>query len=281
MLGAIIGDMVGSIYEFNNVKRKPRELLRSGCRMTDDSVMTLAVADGVMTAFHGMGREGWMQDAERRARMQGEMCASIRAFGRKYPDVGYGGRFQRWLRSNDSEAYGSWGNGSAMRVSYAAWAAASEAEAAMLAELSARVTHTHPLGIKGAQVVAGCIYRLRQGMGKDELHRYVASYYDMGFTLDEIRASYYFDESCEGTVPQAVMAFLESESFEDALKLAISIGGDSDTLAAIAGSLAEAFWPIPPELAHFALQRLDAFLLDVLRETAEAAHIEHVLRLIR
>lgn len=280
MLGAIIGDIVGSVYEWNNIKRKPRELIRSGCKMTDDSVMTLAVADGVMTGFRGMGREGWMLDEQRRMYMQGEICASVRAFGRKYPDVGYGGRFRHWLRSNDAEPYGSWGNGSAMRVSYAGWVAGSETEAALLAELSARITHNHPLGVKGAQVVAGCIYRLRQGVSKDELHRYAAQYYDMNFTLDEIRPSYYFDESCEGTVPQAVMAFLEGESFEDTLKLAISIGGDSDTLAAIAGSLAEVRFPIPPELARFCCQRLDAFMLDVLRETAEAARLEHVLALL-
>ncbi len=281
MLGAIIGDIVGSIYEFNNIKRKPRELMRSGCKLTDDSVMTLAVADGIVTSFREMGRTGWIQDEQRQASMQAEICASVRAFGSRYPDVGYGGRFRHWLRSGDNAPYGSWGNGSAMRVSYAGWAATSEAEAALLAELSARITHNHPLGIKGAQVVAGCIYRLRQGMSKDELHRYVAQYYDMNFTLDEIRSSYYFDESCEGTVPQAIMAFLEGESFEDTLKLAISIGGDSDTLAAITGSLAEVCYPIQPELAQFCLKKLDAFLLDVLRKTAEAASIEHVLAHLR
>lgn len=266
MVGAMIGDIAGSEYEWANIKHMPGELITARSRFTDDTVLTYAVAAGMMEALGKVVRPGLCSDPAAQALVRDAVAAGLRSFYRRYPQAGYGRAFSAWAQAPDAPPYGSWGNGSAMRVSFAGWAARSLAEARLLARLSAEVTHNHPSGIKGAQVVAAAIFLLRQGCAKEELRSYVADYYDISFTLAEIRPHYTFDVSCEGSVPQAIVAFLEGRDFEEVVKLAISIGGDSDTIAAIAASIAEAHYPVPSALVQRALAKLDNFL----RETAVA-----------
>jgi ADP-ribosylglycohydrolase len=230
MLGAIIGDIVGSVYEWNNVKTKYFPLFSKDVFFTDDTVMTIAIADALL--------KGGETD---------DFIDSMKRFGRLYPDSGYGSRFGSWLSSADREPYNSWGNGSAMRVSPCAWFAGNLGEAETLAEKSAAVTHNHPEGIKGAQATTAAIYLARTGKTKSEIKEYIQSKhgYDLGRVLDKIRPKYRFNETCMKTVPEAIIAFLESTDFEDAIRNAISLGGDSDTLAAITGSIAEAYYGIP------------------------------------
>ncbi len=232
MIGAIIGDYVGSIYEWHNIKTTDFPFFSPTCRFTDDSVMSIAVADALMNGL--------------------DMAATLRAYGRRYLGAGYGGRFRAWLLDDTIPDYGSFGNGSAMRASAAGWMAGTLEEALELAKQSAMPTHSHPEGIRGAQVVAGCIWLLRHGADKPALRDWVVSQgYALDFTIDEIRPVYKFDVTCQGSVPQAIKAFLEAEDFESAVRLGISIGGDSDTIACIAGALAEACWGIPEDfVAH-------------------------------
>ena len=252
MLGAIIGDISGSRFEWENLKSKEFELLTYRCHPTDDSNMTLAVAQAILQS-----RGDWSQLSER-------AIASMRELGRKYPR-GYGGRFKQWLLSGDPQPYGSWGNGSAMRVSPCAWAAASMEEALRLSDAVTNVTHNHPEGIKGARAITAAIFMARQGASMLEIRDYIhKEYYPMDFTLDQVRPTYEFDVSCQGSVPQAIEAFLESTSFEDAIRNAISIGGDSDTIAAMAGSIAEAYYGIPAEIRNHVLTFLDETQLDIL-----------------
>ncbi len=226
MIGAIIGDYVGSIYEWNNIKTTDFPFFSPTCRFTDDSVMSVAVADALMNDT--------------------DLAASLRKYGRMFPQAGYGGRFREWLRNDAAPDYGSFGNGSAMRASAAGWMASTLEEALELARQSALPTHSHPEGVRGAQVTAGCIWLLRHGTDKPALRDWVVSQgYALDFTIDEIRPSYQFDVTCQGSVPQAIEAFLEADDFESAVRLGISIGGDSDTIACIAGALAEACWGIP------------------------------------
>ena len=274
MLGAIIGDIVGSVYEFDNIKTKDFELFKPDCRFTDDTVMTCAVADAIMNG----GSEK-------------DFILSMKKYGRMYPHAGYGGRFRVWLRSMDTKPYNSFGNGSAMRVSPCAWVmdCGFFARTGMwpnrdLARLSASVTHNHPEGIKGALVVCDAIFMARFYFGgwnieysnpidsdPDECKRRIKEHieneygYDLSMSLDEIRKNYEFDETCQGSVPQAIVAFLESTDFEDAIRNAISIGGDSDTIAAITGSIAEAAYGISEDMKEMALSYLDEPLKDVLR----------------
>ena len=274
MLGAIIGDIVGSVYEFDNIKTKDFELFKPDCRFTDDTVMTCAVADAIMNG----GSEK-------------DFILSMKKYGRMYPHAGYGGRFRVWLRSMDTKPYNSFGNGSAMRVSPCAWVMDCGfcARTGMwpnrdLARLSASVTHNHPEGIKGALVVCDAIFMARFYFGgwnieysnpidsdPDECKRRIKEHieneygYDLSMSLDEIRKNYEFDETCQGSVPQAIVAFLESTNFEDAIRNAISIGGDSDTIAAITGSIAEAAYGISEDMKEMALSYLDEPLKDVLR----------------
>ena len=242
MFGAIIGDMVGSIYEFDNHRSKDFPFFGSECYPTDDSIMTIAVAkailenDGKVKGLAEMTVE-WMQK-----------------IGRQYPNCGYGGRFRGWMSSDDPKPYRSYGNGSAMRVSACGWAAHSSEEAKRLSYAVTAVTHDHPEGIKGAEATACAIYLARTGRSWDEIRTFIEdNYYRLDFTLDEIRPTYEFNETCQDTVPQAIEAFLESRSFEDAIRNAISVGGDSDTLAVITGSIAEAFYGIPDELKKQAI----------------------------
>ena len=246
MLGAIIGDIAGSRFEWDNIKSKEFALFTNRCRPTDDSVMTLAIAQALMNC------EG---DIER---LGAEAVSCMQALGRKYPEAGYGGHFCRWLSSNHPLPYHSFGNGSAMRVSPCAWAAKSLEQAKAMAKAVTEVTHDHPEGLKGAEATAGAVYLALHGSSIPEIREYISEeYYALDFTLDEIRADYSFDVSCQGSVPQAITAFLESESFEDAIRNAISIGGDSDTIAAIAGGIAGAFYGVPETLRQQALRFLD------------------------
>lgn len=248
MIGAIIGDIIGSVYEWNNIKIKDFKLFSPGCFFTDDTVMTLAIAEGLMN--------GSSAD---------EFIKAMKKYGRMYPDAGYGGRFGNWLFSEDIHPYNSFGNGSAMRVSPVAWMFYTLTEVEQFAEVSAAVTHNHPEGIKGAQATAAAIFLARQGKSKNEIKAYIESKYgyDLNRTLKEIRPDYDFNESCQKTVPEAIIAFLESLDFEDAIRNAISLGGDSDTLAAITGSIAEAAYKVPEEIKGKALSILDEPLRNV------------------
>ena len=252
MLGALIGDISGSRFEWDNLKSKEFELLTYRCHPTDDSNMTLAVAQAILQS-----RGDWSQLSER-------AIASMRELGRKYPR-GYGGRFKQWLQSDDPQPYDSWGNGSAMRVSPCAWAAQSMEEALRLSDAVTEVTHNHPEGMKGARAITAAIFMARQGASmleiRDHIHK---EYYPLDFTLDQIRPTYEFDVSCQGSVPQAIEAFLESTGFEDAIRNAVSIGGDSDTIAAMAGSIAEAYYGIPAGIRNHALTFLDETQLGIL-----------------
>lgn len=255
MLGAIIGDIAGSRFEHYNIKTKDFDLFTQDCRFTDDSVMSLAVADALLES-------GAQPDPFREACIR-----KMQDYGFRYPNAGYGGNFVYWILSLDPQPYGSWGNGSAMRVSACAWAAGSLEEALSLAEISAAVTHNHPEGIKGAQATAAAVYMARTGKSISEIRAYMESnFYKLDFTLDGIRDEYVFDVSCQGSVPQAIEAFLESGSFEDAIRNAVSIGGDSDTIGAIAGCIAEAYYGVPDDIRNQAL----TYLPDHLRDTVNA-----------
>jgi ADP-ribosylglycohydrolase len=276
MFGAIVGDIVGSVYEWNNIKTKDFPLFRDDCHFTDDTVMTCAVAEGVMN--------GGSAD---------DFIDAMKKYGRMFPNAGYGGRFRKWLFSEDRNPYNSYGNGSAMRVSPCAWMMSCGffARTGMWpsngregAKRSAEVTHNHPEGIKGALAVTDAIFMCRYYFGgfygdyespindnPKEIKKRIKAHierehgYDLSKTLDEIRPSYKFDVSCQGSVPQAITAFLESVDFEDAIRNAISIGGDSDTIAAITGSIAEAAYGIPDWIKEKAYSFLDEPLKDVLR----------------
>lgn len=232
MYGAIIGDIVGSAYEWaEGMKSKDFPLFSDECSCTDDSVMTVAVASAIIESG---------KDPERFSEI---LPAVMRRFGRKHPDAGYGGNFYYWLLSDTEGAYNSFGNGSAMRVSPCGLAADSLEETLELAERSASVTHNHPEGIRGALATAGSVYLAKSGAAKDEIRVFVENnYYPLDFTLDEIRPDYTFDVSCQGSVPQSIKAFLESESYEDAVRTAVSLGGDTDTMAAIAGGIAWSYY---------------------------------------
>ena len=253
MIGAIIGDIVGSRFEWNNIKSKDFEFLTYKCFPTDDSIMTLALAQAILVS---------KPDHSDLAKNAVECMQSV---GRNYPDCGYGGGFRKWMFSDDPKPYNSYGNGAAMRVSAAGFAANSIEEAKDIAKKITEVTHNHPEGIKGAEATAVAIYMAKTGSSLLEIRDYIdQNYYTMNFTLDGIRATYKFNETCQDTVPQALMAFFESTDFEDAIRNAISIGGDSDTLAAICGGVAEAYYGVPSEIRKHALTFLDKQLLKIL-----------------
>ena len=253
MLGAIIGDIVGSRFEWHNIKSKEFDLFTSDCRLTDDSVMTLAVAQALLDCDHDY-------------RMLSEKAIfAMQTIGRKYPNCGFGGNFLWWVLGDSPEPYNSYGNGAAMRVSPCAYAASSLEEVVELSRKVTEVSHNHPEGIKGAEATAVATYMARTGRTIPEIKQYINdSYYPMDFTLDGIRASYTFDVSCQGSVPQAIMAFLESDSFEDAIRNAVSIGGDSDTIAAITGSIAGAFYGVPQHIKLQAMSYMDKLQVDIL-----------------
>lgn len=253
LYGAIFGDMAGSTYEWHPVKNKKFETFPIKSHFTDDTVMTLAVAS-------------WLSSTNRTS---DALVKSMQYFGSLYPHAGYGRNFYNWLRDENPQPYYSWGNGSAMRVSPCGWVAKTFHEAETLAEESAKVTHSHPEGIKGAQAVASAIYLAKIGSSKELIKDYIetAYSYNLSRTIEEIKSlGYKFDVSCQGSVPEAIIAFLESNSFEEAIRLAIYLGGDADTQAAIAGSIAEAFYGIPTSFVESLEKRLDKTLLDVLNQ---------------
>ena len=258
MYGAILGDMIGAPYEFDRGnKTKDFPLFSSGSHFTDDTVMTIAVADALL---------GLDKDADDET-IHHAVTRSMRTLGRKYPDAGYGGRFRDWLFTHwQPRPYGSWGNGSAMRVSSVGWLYGSLEETRRFAKLTAEVTHNHPEGIKGAEATACAISLARNSATKDEIKEYIIREfgYDLSRTCDEIRPGYHHVESCQETVPEAITAFLEGNDFEDVIRTAVSLGGDCDTLTCIAGGIAEAFYGVPDHLKQECRKRLREDMLKVL-----------------
>jgi len=228
MLGAIAGDIIGSVYEWNRIKTKTFPLFSPGCDFTDDSVLSIALAAAILNNEH--------------------YGILLKEYYRKYPDRGYGGAFHRWAKSSDNKPYNSWGNGAAMRISPVGFAFNNLEEVLKNAKVYTEITHNHPEGIKGAQATAASIFLARTGKSKKEIEKYIETTfgYDLSMKLDEIRPDYHFDESCQGTVPQAITSFLESKDYEDAIRNAVSLGGDSDTLACITGGIAHAFYGSVP-----------------------------------
>lgn len=250
MLGAIAGDIIGSVYEFDNIKTKDFELFHPDAFFTDDTVLTVALADSIVT--------------------NSDYLDLVLEYYNHYPDCSYGGRFREWAKHGPHTPYNSWGNGSAMRVSPVGFAYDSLDSVLAEAKKSAEITHNHPEGIKGAQATAVAIFFARTGRSRDEIKRYIEAVfnYDLSTSLDEIRPTYQFDESCQGTVPQAIRAFLEASDWEDAVRNAISLGGDSDTLACITGGIAEAAFGLPAKVAEKTLGYLDQRLVQVQQEFA-------------
>ena len=246
MIGAIIGDMVGSIYEFNNILDKRFFLLTKYSTITDDSAMTMAIARALLDCDKDIKekREGYEQ------KLYDKCIEYMVYYGKRFPDAGYGRRFAQWLKDENRKPYGSYGNGAAMRVSPVGWFCDSLEDTLHIAEITASPSHNHEEGIKGAQAIAAGIYLLRTGSSKDEVKKYITDTfgYDLDRKLDDIRPTYTFHVSCQKSVPEAIIAFLEGESFEDVIRNAVSLGGDSDTIACMAGALAETIYQIPAEI---------------------------------
>lgn len=255
MFGAAAGDIIGSTYEFCETKDKDFELLPIGSDFTDDTVMTVAVAEAFLD-----------EKGERDETIEKALVDSMRRWGMKYPSPkgAYGGMFQMWLFTPDMGPYNSWGNGSAMRVSAAGWLFDTIDETRRKAALSAVVTHNHEEGVKGAEAVASAIFLARNGKTKSEIKKYIEREfsYDLSRTLSEIRPTYSFKGSCQETVPEAIIAFLEGEDTIDSIRNAVSLGGDADTLGAITGSIAEAFWK--EDLSHLVRPYLPEEMFEVL-----------------
>ena len=264
MLGAITGDIIGSPYEWHNIKTKHFKLIRNRSRFTDDTVMTVAVATALMVA-----KQNGVLDDEHSVKSL--LVASMHNWGQTYIDAGYGGRFLQWLENNEIDPYYSYGNGSAMRVSPAGWIADDLETTRKIARWTAEVTHNHPEGIKGAEAVAAAIFMARAYKTKDEIEDYISHEfgYNLSRTCDKIRRRYKFDVSCQGSVPEAIIAFLEGRDFEDVVRNAVSLGGDSDTIAAIAGSIAEAFYGVPDEIVDACVQKLPEDMLQVVQAWKE------------
>lgn len=255
MIGAIIGDIAGSRFEWHNIKTKEFKLLMRDCHFTDDTVMSLAVCEALMSC------------KSNHSDLSKQAITYMQEIGNKYPHAGYGESFYHWLHEKSPKPYNSWGNGSAMRVSGCGYAAKSLEEVIQFSRMVTEVTHSHPEGIKGAEATAVAVYLARTGKNILEIRDYINKYYyPINFTLDSIRNEYKFDVSCQGSVPQALEAFFESRNFEDAIRNAISIGGDSDTIAAITGAVAEAYYGVPTSIRKHALTFLDERLLNILVE---------------
>ncbi len=249
MLGALAGDIIGSVYEWNNIKTTEFELFSPDCFFTDDTILTVALADTILTGT--------------------PYRKNLKIFTRRYPGGGYGGRFLRWALSEDESPYNSWGNGAAMRISPAGWAYGDLKTVLSRAKEFTEVTHNHPEGIKGGQAVAAAVFLARQGESMEAIREYLEREFDyeLSRTLDDIRPGYTFDESCPGTVPAALRAFLESSDFEDAIRNAVSLGGDSDTVACITGAVAGAYYGgIPAEIERKVYSILDDHLSGIVRE---------------
>lgn len=265
MLGAIIGDTVGSVYEFDNIKTTDFPFFGEGCNYTDDTIMTVAIADYLLhcNGYHNNDL----------------LVSTIEKYAEQYPcpKGGYGGGFRKWLHTphDKKKPYNSFGNGSAMRVSACGWIGKTEGEAMEWAEITACVTHNHPEGKKGAQATALAVFMARTGESKEEIKYQISRRfgYDLNRTCDEIRPTYSFNETCQETVPEAIIAFLESTDFESAIRLAVSLGGDSDTLACITGAIAEAFYGIPKWMVEKIRSMLPADFLEVIDEIYRRANV--------
>ncbi len=251
MLGAIVGDIVGSVYEFAPTKSVNFSLLTPWSSFTDDTVMTLAVAK-------------WLMEDE--AHTPHYLTCCMQELGNRYPGAGYGGNFMNWLREDEPQPYNSWGNGSGMRVSPVGLYAKTLDEALALAALTASVSHNHPEGIKGAQAIATSMFLCRQGKSKAGIKEYVEQtfFYNLDRSIADIRPRYEFDVSCQGSVPEAILAFLEGNSFEEVIRLAISLGGDSDTIACMAGSIAACYYEIPESIKDKCRDLLPDDLLEIM-----------------
>ena len=252
IIGAVIGDVIGSVFEWNNIKTTNFDLFNPKCDFTDDTVLTIAVADCILN--------------------KKDFAKTIWEYGRKYRGRGYGGSFRNWLQEDNLKPYGSFGNGSAMRASAVGFSFNDIETVMEVAKQSAKVTHNHPEGIKGAQATATAIFLARQGKSKQAIKDYITQSFDynLDFTLDEIRPTYKFDVTCQGSVPQAIVAFLESSDFENAIRLAISIGGDSDTIACITGGIASAFYKlIPTEIMDFVVDKLPSEYIEIMNKFDE------------
>lgn len=262
MYGAFIGDIVGSKYEFNNIITKQFPLFSPGCDYTDDTIMTVAVAKAIL-----LSREEQFKRGENGKGFQEFLVEVMQDFGQRYPHPtgAYGGSFDKWLCQKNPKPYGSYGNGSAMRVSPCGLAAVTMEEALALARASASVSHDHPEGIKGAEAVSAAVFLAKCGRTKEEIGQYISEhYYNLDFTLDSIRETYKFDGSCQGSVPQAIVAFLESENFEDAIRNVISIGGDCDTTGAIAGSIAWTYYAVQTgSYSGWVYNKFDSAMLEI------------------
>lgn len=239
MYGAIIGDIVGSRFEHSGSKQIDFQWLTSNCRFTDDTVMTVAIAEALLNVDSNASND----------EIKLACIESMHKWGNKYPNAGYGGHFLGWILNKDYEPYNSWGNGSAMRVSSVGWLYNTIERTREVARLTAWVTHNHPEGIKGAEAIASAIFLARNGSTKDDIKKYIENEfnYDLDKSINNIRPSYRFDVSCQGSVPESIIAFLEGESYRDAVRLAVSLGGDTDTQGAMAGSIAEAYYGITNE----------------------------------
>ncbi len=262
MIGAILGDMIGAPYEFDRGgKTKDFPMFTEESQFTDDTVMTIAVAEALLD-----------NDRATDDGLQAAIVQSMQKWGRKYPYAGYGARFSGWLRARDPQPYGSYGNGSAMRVSAVGWLYETVDETRRIARLTAKVTHDHPEGIKGAEATASAIFLARTGAAKDDIRDYIVNEfgYDLSRTCDEIRPGYHHVESCQETVPEAVTAFLEGMDFEDVIRTAVSLGGDCDTLTCIAGSIAEAFYGVPDFLEAECKSRLPENIQEILERFEKA-----------
>lgn len=255
IIGAICGDIIGSSREFRPQKTKDFSLYDGYSTFTDDTVMTLAIAS-------------WLIKDKSSKEV---LISEIRKFGLKYPNAGYGGMFMNWLNQDNPEPYGSWANGSAMRVSPVSWVADSLEESQKLAKMSAIVTHNHPEGINGALATNDAIYLARNSFSKEKIKKHIEDNYryDLNRKLDDIRPDYKFDVSCKGSVPESIICFLEAEDYEDTIRNAVSLGGDADTQAAIAGGIASAYWDVPSKIAARGIKRLDYNLLEVFLEFRE------------
>ena len=255
IIGTIAGDVIGSSREFHSIKTKDFRLFNRYSTFTDDTVMTLAIASWLLKDKNSID----------------VLISEVRKFGLDYPHAGYGGMFKKWLNQENPEAYGSWANGSAMRVSPCAWVADSLGEAQKLARMSAVITHDHPEGIKGALATSDAVYLARTGAEKEDIKSHIESkyHYDLSRRIDDIRPDYGFEVSCKHSVPESIICFLEAKDYEDTVRNAVSLGGDADTQAAIAGGIASAYWDVPAKITARTLKRLDNNLLEVYLEFME------------
>lgn len=261
MKGAIIGDIIGSVYEFHTIKQKQFKLFKPKCFFTDDTVLTCAVS---IASLDYLQNKSIIE-------FKDNVIYELKLFSKKYPNAGYGPSYWDWVSSDLSEAYNSYGNGGAMRTSSVAYVADSLEEALELAKIQSETTHSHPEGIKGAQAITACIYMSKEGCSKEEIKKYIEdNFYELNFTIPQIYRKYQYDITAQGSVPQSIEAFLEGEDFEDCIRNAICLGGDADTLAAMTGSIAEAYYGIPDEIEERYSTYLDDDLNNCVKKFYDA-----------